>query len=250
MSEERLKLEGVARTLVEQRLIIGVGPPIKSGKEASVFRCFGHPTAGGGDLALKVFREADRRSFRNDAIYWEGSQAVRKGGGETREARALRKGSHFGRRYAAKTWVEHEWWVLNLLWDHGLPVPRPVRLADGAILMELFTTAAGEPAPPLYVAEFTGDAAASLFASLGRVVEEMLRLDLVHADLSPYNVLWNGEDYRVIDFPQAVDARFNRNARALLLRDLTALAEFFGRFGAVIDAAAVAHELWVRYHHP
>jgi len=247
VSDAGLKIDSLVRTLEDQHFIAGLGQPIKGGKEASVYRCPAHPSVGVRDLALKVFRHAEHRSFRNDAVYWEGSQAVRKGGGDTREARALRKGSKFGRRYAATTWVEHEWWVLNRLWNHGLPVPKPIHLADGAILMELFATATGEPAPPLYVTEFSGAVAAQLFGSLGRVVEEMLHLDLVHGDLSPYNVLWNGEDYRVIDFPQTVDARFNPNARELLLRDLTALGDFFARFGEVANASVVADGLWAEY---
>jgi RIO kinase 1 len=247
MSWERLKLRELAATLEDRQLIAGLGAPIKSGKEASDYRCASHPTTGGPDLALKVYRPIEHRGFRNDAVYWEGSEAVRKGAGNTREARALRKSSRFGRRYAAATWVEHEWRVLNRLWHHGLPVPRPVHLADGAILMELFTTAAGEPAPPLLGGDLARDVAAGLFASLCEVVDAMLALGLVHADLSPYNVLWNGEQYRVIDFPQAVDARFNRSARELLLRDVTRLAEFFARFGAAAAPGAVAEELWARY---
>jgi RIO kinase 1 len=83
--------------------------------------------------------------------------------------------------------------------------------------------------------------------SLCEVVDAMLALGLVHADLSPYNVLWDGEQYRVIDFPQAVDARFNPSAREFLLRDVARLAEFFARFGAVADAGAGAAEVWAWY---
>lgn len=247
MLDERLKLERVVKALKDKHLITDIAQPIKSGKEASVYRCLSHPSVGEHDLALKVFRELEHRSFKNDAIYWEGSEAVRKADGETREARALRKGSRFGRRYAAKTWVEHEWSVLNRLWNHGLPVPRPVQLADGAILMELFTTASGEPASPLYATKLARDVATTVFESLRRDVEAMLELDLIHGDLSPYNVLWNGEAYRIIDFPQAVDARFNPNAWQLLLRDLIGLGKFFDARGAVTNARGVAETLWAEY---
>lgn len=247
MSSRQPKLERLVQALVEEEVITGIGQPIKSGKEASVYRCFAPPSGDGGDLALKLFRDSTHRNFRNDAAYREGSRALRKGGGDTREARALHKHSAFGRRYAEKTWVEHEWWVLNRLWDHGLPVPEPVRLMDNAILMELFTTVAGEPAPGLYSAKLSNEDAAYLSSSLARDVEEMLDLDLVHGDLSQYNVLWNGTDYRIIDFPQAVDARFNPNAWDFLVRDLTTLGDFFQRFGVVPDANVLAHKLWSKY---
>lgn len=247
MSEERLLLERVVETLTDLHLVAEVGPPIKSGKEATVYRCRGASSTGPYDLALKLFRPAAHRLFRNDAIYWEGSAVLRRADGETREARAIRKRSRFGRRFAAKTWVEHEWEVLNRLWDRGLPVPRPRHFVDSAILMELFTTAVGEPAPPLHGIPLTQGVARTLFNALLRDVEEMLQLDLVHGDLSPYNVLWNGEAYRLIDFPQTVDARFNPHARQLLLRDLTTLEEFFREHGLVTNAAAIGEELWSRY---
>ncbi len=245
--EEKQHLESVVLALKEQQLITDVGPPIKSGKEASVYRCLGASATWSGALALKVFADLDQRAFRNDAIYWQGSRELRTGDGNTREARALRKGSRFGRRYAAQAWVEHEWWVLNRLWEKGIPVPRPIQLADGAILMELFATPSGDPAPPLYASKFSTVEATSLFESLSGDVEAMLRLDLVHGDLSPYNVLWNGEDYRIIDFPQTVDARFNPHARELLLRDLTGLGDFFDGFGAGTNATGIAETFWAEY---
>jgi RIO kinase 1 len=247
MSEERALLDDIAQKLSKEQLVADVGPPIKSGKEATVYRCRSAASTGAYDLALKLFRSAEHRGFRNDAIYWEGSVALRKANGETRESRALRKHSPFGRRFAAKTWVEHEWEVLNRLWESGLPVPRPMFLVESGMLMELFATDAGDPAPPLHGSPLEHDTAAELFDSLQRDIGDMLRLDLVHGDLSPYNILWNGQDYRLIDFPQSVDARFNPHAHKLLLRDLVTLEGFFRECGVVVDAAAFGEGLWSRY---
>lgn len=247
MSEDRALLENVVHELVEQRLIVELGPPIKSGKEATVFRCRSTATAAAYDLALKLFRPTAYRSFRNDAIYWEGSVALRKGDGDTRESRALKKGTPFGRRFAAKTWVQHEWEVLTRLWEHGLPVPQPKSLVEHGILMELFTTQTGDPAPTLHGASLERSVAEVMLQSLRRDIEDMLMLDLVHGDLSPYNILWNGDAYRLIDFPQTVDARFNPHAHRLLQRDLATLQGFFREFGVILDAPALGEELWARY---
>lgn len=247
MSEQHQRLADVAQALVEQHLIADVGAAIKSGKEATVYRCRSVESAGPYDLALKLFRPAEHRAFRNDAIYWEGSAALRKADGETREARALRGGTRFGRRFAAKTWIEHEWEVLNRLWEGGLPVPRPRYLLESAILMELFTTNAGDPAPPLHGKHLDHDTAAALFDALQRDIGDMLQLDLVHGDLSPYNVLWNGQEHRLIDFPQAVDARFNPHARTLLLRDLLTLESFFRECGVIVNATAIGEDMWAGY---
>lgn len=249
MPDEKAKLAAVTRTLQEQGLIATVRHAIKSGKEATVYWCTGSTSGGARDLALKVYRDLDRRLFRNDAIYWEGSIVLRQAekGRESREARAMRKHSPFGRRFAAKTWVEHEWSVLERLWSNGLPVPEPIRLLDEAILMALFTTPTGRLARPVQSVELSSDDASWLFQSLCRDVEDMLRLDLVHGDLSPYNVLWNGSEYRIIDYPQSVDARFNPHAWDLLVRDLTTIARYATRFGVDADGVTVARQLWAAY---
>jgi RIO kinase 1 len=115
--------------------------------------------------------------------------------------------------------------------------------------MELFTTEDGGVAPPLITTHLSPEVASALFAALCADVERMLWLDVLHGDLSPYNVLWNGAGYRVIDFPQAVDPRFNGNALRLLQRDLDNVARFCARFGEVPDPATVAVEMWQRFQH-
>jgi RIO kinase 1 len=78
-------------------------------------------------------------------------------------------------------------------------------------------------------------------------VEALLRHHLVHADLSPYNLLvWKGR-VRVIDLPQAVDARTNRNARDLLSRDVEGVCRPFARWGVDVDPARRSADLWRRY---
>ncbi len=245
-------LDGLApiiQPLLDDALVLELGPPIKSGKEATVFRCRAHPETGHEELALKVYRPRTHRSFDADALYREGSTIQRIGGGNTRAARALRAGSRFGRQVQGFTWCEREWEVLCQLYEAGLPVPEPVHGSDGAILMELLACDDGSIAPPLIAASLDPAAAASLFDALCDDVERMLALHVVHGDLSPYNVLWNGRERRIIDFPQAVDARFSSHAERLLERDLRNLAGFFARFGEVPDAAERAADMWRRFRH-
>ncbi|MGH7864508.1 MAG: RIO1 family regulatory kinase/ATPase [Candidatus Binataceae bacterium] len=71
-----------------------------------------------------------------------------------------------------------------------------------------------------------------------------LAADRIHADLSPYNVLYWRGDIRVIDFPQAVDPRFNTDARRLLERDLANMTRYFARFGVEADSSRMAHAIW------
>ena len=174
---------------------------------------------------------------------------TRIGGGNTRAARALRAGSRFGRQVQEYTWGGHEWEVLQRAFAAGLAVPEPIYTTEGAILMELFATARGEVAPPLARADLSPREAQGVFAALCGDIEQLLWLDLIHGDLSPYNILWNGEGCRIIDFPQAIDPRFHGNAFGLLQRDVQNVASFCARFADVPGPTAVAAELWERYQH-
>jgi RIO kinase 1 len=78
-------------------------------------------------------------------------------------------------------------------------------------------------------------------------IELFLRLNWVHGDLSAYNILYTPAGIAVIDFPQAVDPRANRNAQDLLARDLDNVCRYFGRYGVRSDANRIAHFLWGRF---
>lgn len=243
----RFDLDRSAAPFFDMDLISEVCEPIKSGKEANVYRCRGAPGSRHAELALKVYRPGDERSFKRDAFYREGSTIFRIAGGETRQARALRNGSRFGRAVQEATWTAREWEVLGRLHAAGLHVPEPVHVAEDALLMELFDDGRGAAAPPLAAARPSAELARALFLALCDEVERMLAEHVLHGDLSPYNVLWNGEGYRIIDFPQAVDPRFHASAFALLERDLRNVGRYCARFGSIPDPGLVAVEIWERY---
>jgi len=69
----------------------------------------------------------------------------------------------------------------------------------------------------------------------------------IHADLSAYNVLyWQGQ-ISIIDFPQAVDPRFNSNAFALLARDIENICHYVARYGLERDGQLIARRLWRKF---
>lgn len=236
-------------TFIDLDLISEACEPIKSGKEATVYRCRGTAASGHEQLALKIYRPRSQRSFKNDARYREGSLIYRIGGGNTRAARALRGGTRFGRTVQEATWTAREWEVLRQLHGAGLSVPEPVHATDRAILMELCQDGDGGVARPLAAARLSAEVATRLFHALCADVERMLWLDVLHADLSPFNILWNGDAYRIIDFPQAVDPRFNGNALSFLQRDLENVGRFCARFAELPDPGTLALEIWDRFQH-
>jgi RIO kinase 1 len=80
-----------------------------------------------------------------------------------------------------------------------------------------------------------------------RAVELMLFHDVIHGDLSPFNLLvWAGRVH-VIDLAQAVDPKKNRHAESLLRRDVARTCEFFERRGVVRDATGIADDLWTAW---
>jgi RIO kinase 1 len=247
MSTDSTDVDASIAPFIDLDLISEVCEPIKSGKEATVYRCRGTAASGHDQLALKVYRLRAHRSFKNDARYREGSLLSRIGGGNTRAARALRHGSRFGRSVQEATWTAREWEVLRRLHAAGLRVPEPIHVSDRAILMELCDDGEGNVPRPLASARLSPQLASYLFEALCADVEHMLWLDVLHADLSPYNILWSAHAYRIIDFPQSVDPRFNGNALSFLQQDVENVGRFCARFAEVPDPSAVALEIWNRF---
>jgi RIO kinase 1 len=214
--------------------------PIKSGKEASVHLCRAKPATTGVDLAaLKLFHPLNRRDFRDESLYRDGEWIK-----ERRIRAALKKKTRFGREAQGAIWVAREWETLQKLSAAGARVPRPIEATESAILMSYIGDE--ETAAPLlqFYRPDGRDEAESLLIQILRTIELMLSRDVVHADLSAFNVMvWDGE-ITVIDFPQAVDPKSNRHAEAFLARDVRRICEHFERFGVQSQADRLAADLW------
>jgi len=219
--------------------------PVKSGKEATVYICRAGDRTGEKLVAAKVYRSRHQRGFKNDALYWEGGMRAM----SRRTKSAIARRSYYGRDVLFSTWIGRERETLEALHGAGANVPRPLTQLGTAFLMAWIGDEE-EAAPQLRQVRLDSPRkAARIFDFLVGQVELWLAHDVVHGDLSEYNVLfWRGRPV-VIDFPQAVDPRFNRNAYALLQRDLANLAHHFERFGVHRDAHAVAAGMWERWLH-
>jgi RIO kinase 1 len=224
----------------EDDLITDVVQVLKSGKEGTVYCCRAAPRTGHELLAAKVYRSREHRLFHNSAVYEEGRWVP-----DRRLRRALASKSRVGREAQADNWVSHEYQTLRLLHGAGAAVPQPIARSAQALLMTYVGDWEG-PAPMLQHAEIPPAAAEPLFRRLLKEVELWLTCGRVHADLSPFNILyWNG-DPTIIDVPQAVDPEENTNARELLTRDIANLCRFFARFGIRADPEALTTGLWRR----
>jgi RIO kinase 1 len=226
---------------VHQGLIRGIYTRLTRGKEATVYCCRAHPSTRRKFLAAKVYREHAARSIRRGA-YFEG----RERGMKARELRAVRSGSDFGHHVMAGVWMAQEYDCLKRLSAIGANVPRPWTMTGRAILMDYVGNGAG-PAPHLDGVDMSPETARRYCEDILDDVRRMLSEHLVHGDLSPYNILvWNDRPW-MIDMPQAVDVRFNRNALELLQRDLVNVCTFFQKQGVTCNPHQLAADLWSRY---
>ena len=236
------------QSLVEEGLIDSVVRQLMSGKEAMVFvvRC------GDDTRCAKIYKEANNRSFRQAVDYTENRKVK-----NSRSARAMAKGSRFGRQEQEAAWQSAEVDALYRLAAAGVRVPQPYNFHDGVLLMELVTDAHGDAAPRLNDVAFTAEQARTHHATLIAEVVRMLCAGVVHGDLSEFNILLahtqadgdgDGVDVPVIiDLPQAVDAAGNNHAQRMLLRDVNNLRDFFGQFAPELRATDYGPEIWSLY---
>ena len=226
---------------LDEGLVTDVIRVVKTGKEASVFLCRAGAPTGRELAALKAYHPYERRDFRDDDLYRDGEYIK-----EHSVRKAVAKRSRFGREAYGGIWVNREWEALRDLSAAGAPVPSPIARTDDAILMS-YVGDADQPAPQLRSVRPRPDEASELFRQVLRGIETMLAANVIHGDLSPYNVLvWRGRA-TVIDLPQAVDPRKNRFAEELLRRDVENVGRFFARLGVENDPERIAGDLWTSW---
>ncbi len=237
-----MKAPARLQTLIEEGLIDSVVRQLMSGKEAEVFvvRC------GADTRCAKIYKEATQRSFRQAVDYTENRKVK-----NSRQARAMAKGTRFGRQAQEAAWQSAEVDALYRLADAGVRVPKPYNFFEGVLLMELVTDANGDAAPRLNDVAFTPEQARAHHATLLGEVVRMLGAGIVHGDLSEFNILLGHEDGAavpvIIDLPQAVDAAGNNHAQRMLLRDVANLRDFFGRFAPELLQTHYGPEIWDLY---
>jgi RIO kinase 1 len=226
------------QSLIEEGLIDTVVRQLMSGKEAMVFVV----RSGGETLCAKVYKEATHRSFRQAVDYTENRKVK-----NTRQARAMAKGTRFGREAQEAAWQSAEVDALYRLAAAGVRVPKPHNFYDGVLLMELVADEGGDAAPRLNDVVFTPEEAKAHHATLLIEVVRMLCAGVVHGDLSEFNILLSADGPVIIDLPQAVDAAGNNHASRMLLRDVANLRGFFGRFAPELLHTQYGPEIWSLY---
>ena len=226
------------QSLIEEGLIDSVVRQLMSGKEATVYVV----RSGGETLCAKIYKEATQRSFRQAVDYTE-NRKVR----NSRQARAMAKGTRYGRQQQEAVWQRAEVDALYRLAAAGVRVPAPINFLDGVLLMELVADEHGEAAPRLNDVLLTAEQAHEYHAMLLTQVVRMLCAGVIHGDLSEFNILLAADGPVIIDLPQAVDAAGNNHACRMLLRDVINLRDFFGRYAPDLLVTDYGPEIWDLY---
>jgi len=233
-----MKTPSALQPLIDDGVIDEVIRSLKSGKEATVYLV----RSGAHTRCAKVYRNMAQRSFQRRAQYQEGRQ-VR----GSRQARAIRKSTRFGRKEQEASWKNAEVDALYKLVAAGVRVPKPYGYFNDTLLMELVTDAAGDPAPRLSEVNLTPETAREYHRFLIQQIVRMLSIGLIHGDLSGFNVLVGPDGPVIIDLPQAVNAAGNNGARAMLERDVNNIRGTLGRFAPELLATEFAREMWAQF---
>lgn len=203
--------------------------PVSTGKEANVFR---GTTPRGGYVAVKIFR-TNTSTFKHVLQYIQGDERFE---GVSGDKRAL-----------VHAWTQKEFRNLVRAREVGVDVPEPIKALNNVLVMEYLGVKQG-PWPSLKDAAVTDE---QMQAVCDKALDDYVTLyneaDLVHADISEYNILVEGAgtakpNPRFIDVGQAV-LKNHPMAQEFLDRDLRNLTAFFRRRGAKADVMAVKARL-------
>lgn len=233
-----MKIPKRIQPLVDDGVVDSVLRQLMSGKEATVYvvQC------GESIRCAKVYKDASQRSFKQAVLYNEGRK-VRSG----RRARAMEKGSKFGRKQQEEVWQNAEVDALYKLAEAGVRVPTPYGCFNGVLLMELITDEDGFAAPRLNDVSMTEEQALEDHLEIMGFIVKMLKVGIIHGDLSEFNVLVDEWGPIIIDLPQAVNAAGNNNAKRMFLRDVDNMKNYYAQFAPQLAETAYGKEIWALY---
>ncbi|MEM3441295.1 MAG: serine protein kinase RIO [Candidatus Bathyarchaeia archaeon] len=187
---------------------------VNAGKEA---RIYWGKDKDGKDLAVKIYLTTAAEFRKGRLKYIEGDYRFK---GVKRDTRSL-----------VFAWAQKEFKNLEQAYDAKVRVPKPIAVKDNVLIME-FIGKDGVNAPSLK--EQSPANAAKVYKLLLTYLERLYRkAELVHGDLSEYNILmWKGNPV-LIDMAQAVPTS-QPMAQFFLNRDLSNINRFFSRLGVEV----------------
>jgi RIO kinase 1 len=233
----------------EHKWISDVLRRVKGGKEASVYLCRAGAEVQAELVAAKVYRPRSLRNLKNDHAYREGRENLDNEGKIVLDdgmQHAMAKRTDYGKNLLHQSWIAYEFTSLQELKAAGADVPVAYEMAGNAILMGYIGDLDG-CAPALSEISLERSEARGLYERVLWNIDLLLAHERIHGDLSAYNILfWEG-DITLIDFPQVISPRINRNAYRIFQRDVMRVCEYFNKQGLNLNARKTAADLWAKH---
>ncbi|KAL7714953.1 Serine/threonine-protein kinase RIO1 [Entamoeba marina] len=194
-------------TIIEQEL------SVSTGKEANVYHGFGQDF----ELAIKIFKTSIL-IFKDRERYVSGDYRYRKGFCKSNP------------RKMVKMWAEKEMRNLKRLEEGGILSPKVVVVKNNVLVME-FLGVDGWPAPRLKDADFDENQKNEAYLQTVKIMHRLYNTcNMVHADLSEYNLIWWKNSVYVIDVGQSVELS-HPQATDFLRIDCLNISTYFNRLG-------------------
>ena len=211
-------------SLINRGIIDHMFGAVKSGKEAKIYYALG---PNGEELAVKIYLTVTAEFKRGMLPYIQGDVRFKRVSRDTRKL-----------IYA---WAEKEFKNLTLAYEAGVRVPKPYAVKNNILVVE-FIGEDGIPAPLLREVELENPE--EIYFTLLEAVRTLYRkAELVHGDLSEYNVMLHRGEPVIFDLSQAV-LLSHPLADQLLRRDLANLNRFFSKLGVKVKPEEEAYR-WV-----
>ncbi|KAK4233378.1 RIO1 family-domain-containing protein [Achaetomium macrosporum] len=210
--------------MINRGVISEVHGAISTGKEANVYGAvlFSDTTNETQHRAIKIYKTSIL-VFKDRERYITGEHRFKAG---------VDKGNN---RKMVKIWAEKEFRNLRRLHAAGIPCPTPLVLKMNVLVMGFLGDKRGYAFPRLHNVRIEGDDAdnqwRSLYIQLLGIMRRLFQVcNLVHADLSEYNILYNKGTLYIIDVSQSVEDNHPRSLEFLRM-DIKNVGDFFRRQG-------------------
>ena len=221
---DRITLKNLNK-LLAKKMFLPLIDVIFTGKEAKVF--YTKTVDLKTEIVIKIYKTMVL-TFKNRLEYLEGDYRF------ARQSKLSRANPH----KIINLWALKEFRNLRRMKEAGIRVPAPMDLLNNVLVME-FIGQNAVAAPRLIDARFSAEEFSDAYVQLVKIVRQMfVECKLVHADLSPYNVLVNNGELVIIDVSQALDFNHDK-AIEYLKRDLFNLNAFFSKQKVAVFSLAM-----------
>ncbi|KYK32083.1 MAG: hypothetical protein AYK22_00560 [Thermoplasmatales archaeon SG8-52-3] len=200
--------------LISDRVIDILDFPISTGKEGNVFRAV---TPEKKLVAIKVYR-VTTLTFKHISSYIIGDPRFK----------SLSK----NRRDIIYTWTKKEYKNLQRANEIKINVPKPIKTINNVLVMEYLGSA--NMAAPLMKDVKLKDPKKIFNIIIESISKMYKKADLVHGDISAYNVLMHKNKPYIIDFGQGVLTE-HPNSKEFLRRDIHNIVSYFKKLNIIAD---------------